>query len=575
MRITTGNWVYNAGIVGFLRILNDKGLSYSDVIKDSAIVITPKLLEGFGDAYFKRALKNQCETLLTIKDQNKIREIFKKELGVDLVSIKDQYLSQIKVITISGKSFNEYSKELIIVIDRYFSELLGIIENSGSKNTRSLETIKKKIDEAKKSKLDGVRNHNVFSNYFGNFYFNKSVLCNPKGKIDRIDGFNNKYVADATKTLKNQNRSGTVCRFCNQNKIEIKAKESKDLPVFNEGLFSISGISIDKFKNFFYNAIPDLFICNVCELIMLCSFAGLNRKPRQLANSDKTDYIFVNMPSLELLLRENDALQGFYENFTSAIKDTVYEHVLKDIILKAQSKKSQWALQNIFFVELKTSARKDAGKPVFKYFHVGKDIAELFVNESNTISKIRGRLNLQKDAWIDLKTECIKLLLEGDNLYPLAGKNLKEALSNGKAHAYNSFVLAYLQAAKKQINLSYIKGGNSMDSKKVYGILAQQFFNRGKEDFNDLREWPIDKKQRLSYRLLSLVRMGKYAEFYETLMKLYINLGKPMPESFLGLLNTHDTIDFEAKAYAFMTGFLQDSSQSAQLLNNNKEGQDE
>lgn len=114
-----------------------------------------------------------------------------------------------------------------------------------------------------------------------------------------------------------------------------------------------------------------------------------------------------------------------------------------------------------------------------------------------------------------------------------------------------------------------------MDSKKVYGILAQQFFNRGKEDFNDLREWPIDKKQRLSYRLLSLVRMGKYAEFYETLMKLYINLGKPMPESFLGLLNTHDTIDFEAKAYAFMTGFLQDSSQSAQLLNNNKEGQDE
>jgi hypothetical protein len=105
-----------------------------------------------------------------------------------------------------------------------------------------------------------------------------------------------------------------------------------------------------------------------------------------------------------------------------------------------------------------------------------------------------------------------------------------------------------------------------MDSKQVYGILRGQFFARGEQDFTDLKP---DKKKRLSYKLLSLIRMGKYVEFYDEVIRLYINnTEKPIPEVFLGLLNTKDTIDFEAKAYAFMTGFLQNvtETENTQIL---------
>jgi hypothetical protein len=61
--------------------------------------------------------------------------------------------------------------------------------------------------------------------------------------------------------------------------------------------------------------------------------------------------------------------------------------------------------------------------------------------------------------------------------------------------------------------------------------------------------------------------MGKYAEFYESIMKLYINSGKPVPDRLLDILNIKDTVDFEAKAYAFMTGFLQKTKGDESNLN--------
>jgi CRISPR-associated protein Cst1 len=561
MRITIGNWLYNAGIVGFLRILDENGIPYSEVIRDGAVFITPELLKGFEDAYFKRALKNQYETLLIIKEQNKIKEVFNNEFNTNFDDIKGRYLSQLKLIKCDG-GFKEYSSEVVNVIDSYFNGLLNIIENSSLKG-KKIDSLKKKISDAKENKFESIKNHNVFSNYFGNFYFNKQVLCNPKGAIDRLKRFKDKYVVDALKALKETNKGGIVCRFCNQNKVN-SSDISLTEDVFNEGLFSISGVSVEKFKNFFYNTLPDLFLCNLCELILLCSFAGLNKKPYRLVTSDGTDYIFVNMPSLELLIEENDALKSFYDNFSEKVEDSIYESVLQDILLKYKRKQSKWVLQNIFFVELKTSARKDTGKPVFKYFHVGKDIAELFSNQKvvDTLRNVKGALNLQKDIWVNIKSETVKRLLESDSLYPLVYKNLRGFLDNGKGYSYNSFALAFVLAAKRQINIHYSKGGDLMEPKQVYGILRHQFFARGEEDFTDT---PFEKKERLSYRLLSLIRMGKYAEFYEAIMKLYINSGKSIPEELLSLLNTKDTIDFEAKAYAFMTGFLQNTKRSENI----------
>lgn len=616
MRITTGNWLYNAGIVGFLRIMREKGTDISNFVGAGSIDLTGEMLKDFEKAYLKYVIRHGMSPFQVLYEYDKKGKPQKNKKIADLFGSNKDILKKLvqtytnkllDIITFqddpatmdknSGTLIDSFFCEIAKALDDNKKELLKLSETDTEKEIlKNIKAEIKKIEsielkKVKQATKEAAQKYYYLYVYLQPFYKNRKIIgqAEYKGADNRIDGFKDIYVNKAKEAIENKITDGIVCRFCNHNKVSktIKDDSEKAAILFNETFFSIVGVSPKDFSNFFYNGIPDLFMCDVCKLILLCSFAGLNKKPYQLATSDKTDHIFVNMPSLELLLKENDALQGFYDNYSSDVKDTVYEHIFKDILLVSKIKESRWALQNIFFVEFKPSPQKNTGKPIFKYVHVGKDIAELFsdhriVNSLRNVNgililqkKVKGPLNFQKDIWVNIKSDAIKRLMDNDSLYPLVYENLRGILNNGNGNPYNSLILAFVQVAKNQLNLSYAKGGTTMDSKQVYGILAHQFFNRGKEDFNDPREWPIDKKQRLSYRLLSLIRMGKYAEFYESLMKLYINSGKPMPESFLGILNTHDTIDFEAKAYAFMTGFLQDSSQSAQLLNNNKEGQDE
>lgn len=599
MRITTGNWLYNAGIVGFLRILQEAGIEISDLIKQGYFELTSDMLTNFEKAYLKYVIKYGISPFsLIYKHNNKgKREQFKDLSG--FFDSNEDFRNRIQ-------EYNRKLLEEILPLDEYkdidikienlivsyldnIAEQLRNRKNELSKlqeATTDKEELKKvklkikkiekvEINQLKEATKEAAKDLYFLYVYLQPFYKNRKILgqANYTEAENRIDAFRIVYVEQAKQAIDNKITDGIICRFCNQNKISNELKEDdKSSILFNETFFSVTGVSINDFSNFFYNGLPDLFMCDVCKLIFLCSFAGLNKKPYQLANADGTEGIFVNMPSLELLVKENDALKSFYESFTLNVRDSIYERVIKDLLLlKEKRKKSKWVLQNVFFVELKTSARKDTGKPVFKYFHMGKDIAELFSYEKVIDclrnvkgililqKKVKGPLNFQMDIWVDVKSEAVKRLLENESLYPLVYKNIRGILDNGEGNPYNSFALAFVQAAKRQINIYYSKGGDLMEPKQVYGILRHQFFAKGEEDFADI---PFEKKERLSYRMLSLIRMGKYAEFYEAIMKLYINAGKPIREELLGLLNTKDTIDFEAKAYAFMTGFLQNPKRS-------------
>ena len=44
-------------------------------------------------------------------------------------------------------------------------------------------------------------------------------------------------------------------------------------------MFEPIGISLTKFSNFFYNFQPDMVMCDLCELLLLCTSAGFNQIP--------------------------------------------------------------------------------------------------------------------------------------------------------------------------------------------------------------------------------------------------------------------------------------------------------
>lgn len=91
-----------------------------------------------------------------------------------------------------------------------------------------------------------------------------------------------------------------------------------------------------------------------------------------------------------------------------------------------------------------------------------------------------------------------------------------------------------------------------MESRKLYGVL-RGFYETGTTLSEAMK---LEKRQQLAYRFLSVVRTGKQSEFYNMLLKLYVGAKWPIPVELLSLLNPNDSIEFESKAYALLSGFL-------------------
>jgi len=260
--------------------------------------------------------------------------------------------------------------------------------------------------------------------YLQRFYRNKKVIGNPVSKINRKKAFQQSYVEPAIEQLEigqtNIHSQVFLCRFCKQN--SVLPKEFYDVDsFFAEGMFSTTGISI-AFRNFFYNMQPDLFVCNVCEFLLICAWAGFTQIPWRFRDDIiDTDYILLNLPSLDLLWKENKKIQQQYEQSGEAVQGTIYEDIIKDIFLRSYKTKARWVIDNILFIEIKTTKRKHDERPNFRYFHIGQDIAYLFTDDYavNALRRVRGRITTENNLVISLRRNVVTRILDYDSLFPL------------------------------------------------------------------------------------------------------------------------------------------------------------
>ncbi len=414
-----------------------------------------------------------------------------------------------------------------------------------------------KADELRDTKYDYI------TTQLKRFFFNKKVVGQYGFKgANRKIVFAEEFIKPAqAKLLGGNDTDGIACRFCGQNKVEISDWNEVN-EFFGEGMFSPIGVTLG-FLNFFYNMQPDLVMCAVCELVLLCSWAGFTEIPYKFRDEiNDTEFIFVNVPNLELLIEENEKLQSLYETSALDLQGTIYEEILYDLFVKEKEKKSEWALQNVLFVEIKPVPRKDQGKPDFRYFHIGKDIAQMFIDQTaiKAAKQIRGRIytrrnkeNPRDSVFVYARRDAVRRMLSRDSLYPLCYAAIRDQIENPSYNnIQNAFNLSVLSGIRTNIWKKNKQGEKQMESKQIFGILKS--FSGAGEDLGQGMDY--EKRKRLSYRLLSLIRTGKITDFYESLLKLYISRNIPIPDAMISILNVADTIEPEAKAYAFMSGFL-------------------
>jgi CRISPR-associated protein Cst1 len=562
-RISTRDWLTNSAMMGYIRIQERRGRNVN--VAGNYLEILPEDLDGFGDAYFSYVLEQYEFLPFLFKEvRTKLQKIIQKD---SLNSFVRRFFDLRQEMIMKTKlNFANFDANLSLVRDKgaaFTQQVLTAIKQLGidqSKLTDIAEIFESRnIEFAKQfeAKADFI------VTLLKRFYFNKAIVGNYSISSNfRKKEFELRYVKKAKSSLASIQGDGLTCRICQTLKIPFSSfEEDEESVTFGEGNFSPIAVSLSKFPNFFYNFTSNLILCPMCELLLLCAWAGFTKVPSQLKSDEawklkSDDYIFVNMPSLAEIKDQNEFVSKFYEYGKIRSDETIYEEVIKNLFLKEREKKALWTIEHVFFVEITPSSRKDRNRPSFHYFSVGKDVAKLFQDKYaiGAFRNIRGVIELVSGMRVNLKRYVLRKILERKSLDADCFKLLLESADRQTTGTLSSvFSIVLLQTLLSTFQMAW-SDVQTLNSKQIYGIMRHWEGYGSNFSMLDLK-----KRQRISYKLLSAIRSGRKEDFLDYIIKLYVGQGLAVPSDLHFVADDEENFTFERKAYAFIVGFLSES----------------
>ena len=511
IEIYLGDWLYNAGIVGFLKIFEFNNSS-SDIIRgDNFISFNRDMLADFQEKYFSFVYQKAN----TIKDKaEKLKNLLSSEATTEKIK------EYIKSITISKTMKN----------DAVISEIL--IETKKSKDWRGIAN---KLIEALPSHWD--RNKDLYSKYYlQGFYEGKSIFnANVKSKIKEL--FHRDFIKPLFSDDK-QKKKVHYCKVCNK---RIAQKDT----FFDEGAFKLTGASANEFKNFYWNLIPNTHLCSLCELIYLCSFAGFSNLR---AIGDYRRYLFVN---LDTAVDDIYKINNTVENFILPSRENPYKAIIHNTLLDFQQKRSRWSLGNILFVEFATESEPYR----IQHFHVPAYIAKLFEGDNyKDFEQLDGfyyKERKEDKESINVLQKTIDCLLGGISLYGFLNKIMRDMISGKHNRSNGLFNMVKIQ---KSLDIYKIRRDDMKEkaTKKLWSL-----YYEGQDISKELKRTGAENKiDSIAYKMLSSLRVRDSKSFYDTMLRLYMNFGRKVPATLLETFSPDSVLDPEALGYAFLTGLL-------------------
>ncbi|MGM0471400.1 MAG: type I-B CRISPR-associated protein Cas8b1/Cst1 [Bacillota bacterium] len=312
---------------------------------------------------------------------------------------------------------------------------------------------------------------------------------------------------------------------------------------FTESVFIPLAVSNEKSKNFMWNGNTAFPISNLAKLILLCTPAG--------ATKMDNDYDgFVNLDtSIEELYQKNQNLR-LKQNET----ENPFEELIYDIVSETEDK-SKWLLENILFVELNAEYESKSCK--LNYFHIPKPIARYFKKcAQDDLNKIKDQQFKRNLVNLILSDRAIKKEIYNfekgkrdtaivNNLNSLIDVKLRDEINQQTRFAYDP-----LAATIAKYKLNQIKKGE-VDVKKK-GKRIWWVFNEGERLGNKVAD---NKIQGLAYRLLNATNARNKKQFMDSLLRVYMGVGKEVPSVLLNVMHEEE-MEFETVAHSFISGFI-------------------
>lgn len=602
IKVYLNDWFYNAGIVGFLRILEANDDEFA-IKRNNYIEFDTESLRRFHKYYFKYFfqkynvaenvenrtknsfdyLENNIEVILENKDKEKER---KDKIKSNKKYIKDTIKKQLdKIKKIDENTYEE------------MKEQYERIEKSSTKQ-EIIEIKEKLISDIEKDNINKRLTLNLFKSILSNTYYGQPSFLNVIKTSISYEGqqelMYRDYVSNIVETgfingiMKNEYSIEQIKEYIENakesniiqemekiySKIEkdyigrsktiediqkyLKEKVIKSCSMceneiglttnYSEGNFVPLAISSDNARNFFWNQNVKMPICDVCKLILFCIPAGMTTITKTIKENgeyrEKQLLSFVNYDTgIDRLYKTNINFGNKlrYENKN----ENPYSELILDIV-EQDKQVSTWQLENIFVVEIE--AEYGAYSRI-EYFNIKRYMSIFFTQYAEkTLSKIWDyRYRLQIVDYI-MKNKDIKYIINDR----LRAEMSKEEAKGAKKNGYNSFLATQIRMILNILK----KEGNEVENIKKNDDKLYVIYNLGVQIHEELKSKGEDNKlDGYTYKMLNSIKAGNKKEFMDIVIRLHMAMGKDVSPIFIETMQTTG-LDFESIGHSFLAGLI-------------------
>ena len=576
------DWLFNAGLLGFINILGEEAKSSGELEidnKNRLIKFSPKVLENFEYKYFDFFIKRYGKTLTygKILEFEKYIDEF-EENGEKIRSINALKMINDKITFFKAKIKSESYKKAY-----------DFIEKNGTDKILGLEKELKKIKEPKEN-VDEISMENVKNN----FKIMKKIIDFFKKKITDKDGNVKNYLAakniayviinnawssvsflykkNADKDIYEEYKSYFVepaLEYINADKSKFKYKCTiSNMPMKDYkntlGFLNDTGFDVNRKPSHVWNFVNDIAVTPLITLIYSCVPAGF------VYGADKGIFVNANHNIDQLCKINNGIAYNILEDESEEKNINLYKNLLKEI--KKEKDNTKYELSDIQIVKFEEGH--------YKFTLLSRNILKLLSENKEKLDDLLDKWYLIDKRYFNIYDTTITELLNNQNLFSLINKLCYYKISKAKL----SCKLKNIEDLLK-INLDYIRRLKKMDkqeiiekkeNKKTSEELTEKdvfYIRRDAMIFREeyIRKSGNDKKiGSLLYRLQNALRINNVDMFMDALISAHAYAGKNISSLFAkALLNDEN---FQTLGHGFLLGLLGEDKSKNENKTDKKEG---
>lgn len=598
-KIYLQDWFYNAGIVGFLRIIKHNEDNFVQ-IKENYIEFDLSNLVNFHKYYFKYFFDtynvantvskriNQSFNIITKNLENIENKEIKEKVKNEKKHLKELIKKQMDKI----KKFDDDS--YTIILDNY-----NQIDNV--KQLEQIQTLQEIVNNINEQiKLDKVNKRltmNLFKSILSQKYYGQPSFLNVvktalsfeeqeevmykdyisniietnflqeilKGKYNIKDlqeileiKIQDELISKEVKQIYNniikkyiqkEKNIEDIIKYIQEDVLESCSMCEHDNTLTNsysESNFVPLAISSDNMKNFFWNQNAKFPVCDLCKLILFCIPAGITSITKTVKENEqgKTVYrekellSFVNYDTdVETLYKTNDNFKNNSHRDKES-ENNPYAQLILDIV--SQDKKiSSWQLDNIFVVEFEAEYLAYSR---MEYFNIKRYVAQFFRDYSN---KTLNNINDYR-----FKLQIVDYILKNKDIQKIINERLVEELKKENRFGYNCYLATKIKTYLKILKKEDIK--DMEDVIKKANNKLKVMYMLGNEIYEKLeKENSTNKLDSYIYKMLNCIKGNRKNEFVDTAIRVIWSIGKDVPEI---LVKNNEEVDWKELGHSFVSG---------------------